>query len=87
MPLIRDPDGGYLEIKGRGLLRYYTAEGKGYEVNSEMVAADDYDIAVYASDITLIGERTQLTKPEKVEVISRVRRLCEKGHVRIRVFE
>lgn len=87
MPLIRDDDGGYLEIRGRGFLYYYSAEGRGYQVNSEMVASDEYDIAVYASDVALIGERTQVTKPERVEVISRVRKLCEKGHVRIRVFE
>ncbi|MGC4093717.1 MAG: hypothetical protein QM756_38615 [Polyangiaceae bacterium] len=87
MPLIRDDDGAWLEIRGRGALCYFSPEGKGYEVNSEMVASDEYDIAVYASDVVLAGTRTQLTGVERGEVISRVRKLCEKGRVRIRVFE
>jgi hypothetical protein len=87
MPLIRDDDGGYLEIRGRGFVYYHSALGQGYQVNSEMVASDDYDIAVYASDVTLIDGRTQVAEPERAEVISRVKKLCERGHIRIRVFD
>jgi hypothetical protein len=87
MPLIRDDDGGYLEIRGRGFLYYYSAEGRGYQVNSEMVASNEYDIAVYATDVSLVHEPGQVTEPERVEVVSRVRKLCEKGNIRIRVFE
>jgi hypothetical protein len=87
MPLIQDDDGGRLEIRGRGFVYYYNAQGRGYQVNSEMVASDEYDIAINASDVELIAEGTQVTGPEKDEVISRVRKLCEKGKVRIRVFE
>ena len=86
MPLVRDDDGSYLEIRGRGFIYYYDAEGRGYQVNSEMVATDEYDIAVYASDVVLVGEKEQVADPEKGEVISRVKMLCEKGHVRIRIF-
>jgi hypothetical protein len=52
-----------------------------------MVASDEYDIAIYASDIVPIGEDIQVTEAEKAEVISRVKRLCEKGKVKIRIFE
>jgi hypothetical protein len=87
MPLIQDDDGGRLEIRGRGFVYYYNAEGRGYQVSSEMVASDEYSIAIYASDIELIGERTQVTGLEKEEVLSQVKKLCEKGRVRIKIFE
>jgi len=87
MPLIQDDDGGRLEIRGRGFIYYYNAQGRGYRVNSEMVASDEYDIAVNASDVELIGEGTQITGLEKDEVLSRVRKLCERGRVRIKIFE
>lgn len=87
MSLIQDDDGGRLEIRGRGFVYYYSAQGRGYRVNSEMVASDEYDIAIYASDIVPIGEDIQVTEAEKAEVISRVKRLCEKGKVKIRIFE
>jgi hypothetical protein len=86
MPIIHDDAGGYLEIRGRGFVHYYTADGRGYHVNSEMVASGDYDIAIYASDITSMGEGTPVTESERAEVISRVVDLCEKGRVRIKVF-
>jgi hypothetical protein len=87
MPLIRDDDGGYLEIRGRGLLYWYNAEGRGYQIDSEMVASVEYDIAVYPSDVTLMGEGKPASQAERVEVLTRMRKLCEKGHVRIREFE
>jgi len=87
MPLIRDDDTAYLEIRGRGFLYYVSPDGKEYQVNSEMVGTDEYDIAVYASDITLVGERTQVSAQQRVEILSRIEKLCEKGSVRIRIFE
>ncbi|MEO7779453.1 MAG: hypothetical protein ABIY63_18155 [Fibrobacteria bacterium] len=66
---------------------YYNAEGKGYQVNSEMVSSNEYDIAVYASDVVVVGEQTQVTNPERAEVITRVKKLCDQGNVKIRIFE
>lgn len=87
MPLIPDDDGGRLEIRGRGFVFYYDASGRGYQVNSEMVASGEYDIAINASDVELIADGTAVTGRERDEVIEHVRKLCEKGRVRIRVFE
>ena len=87
MPLIHDDDGARLEIRGRGFLYYVSPEGKEYQVNSEMVGTEEYDIAAYASDITLVGQQTQVTAQERVEIMTRVRKLCDKGSVRIRIFE
>ena len=86
MPMIYDDDGTEcLTIKGRAGMQYETANGDTYEINSEMVASDEYDIAVYASDVVANGGRV-VTGSEKDEVISRVIALCEKGRIRIRVF-
>ena len=87
MPLIHDEDGGYLEVRGRGFVYYHSAQGKGYQVNSEMVGSEDYDIAVYASDVTLMDGRTRVAEPERIEVISRIKKLSVRGHIRIRVFD
>jgi hypothetical protein len=80
-------DGARLEIRGRGFVYYYNAQGRGYQVSSEMVASDEYSIAIYALDVELIGDGMQVTGLEKDEVLSRVRKLCEKGNVRIKVFK
>ena len=66
-------------------MHYESANGDTYEINSEMVASDEYDFAVYASDV-LAAERREVTGSEKDEVISRVIALCKKGRIRIRIF-
>ena len=86
MPMIYDDDGGCLTIKGRCGMHYDSANGSSYEINSEMVASNEYDIAVYASADVLANERRVVTGPEKAEVISRVKALCEKGRIIIRIF-
>lgn len=84
--MIYEDDGaGCLTIKGRAGMHYERDNGDAYEINSEMVVSDEYDIAVYASDVRANGGRV-VTGSEKDEVISRVIALCEKGRIRIKIF-
>jgi len=67
-------------------MHYESANGKTYEINSEMVVSDEYQIAVYASADVLANGGRVVTGSEKDEVISRVIALCEKGRIGIRLF-
>jgi len=66
-------------------MEYERDNGEIYRINSEMVISDEYQIAVYASDVLAAGGRV-VTGPERDDVISRVIALCEKGRIRIRLF-
>lgn len=87
MPIIRGDDGCYIVIKRRCGIEFYDHQNIGYYIDSEMVASDEYDIAIFKFDVTYLECTDAINETKREEIVSKVVELCKKGRIRVRLFE
>lgn len=86
MPLIKGTNGDYLKIAGRSGMEYTDESGLKYFIDSEMVASEDYDIAVYLDSIVDDKSNPVIASNLRNKIVERVKILCTQGEIKIRLF-
>jgi len=86
VPTISDSEGNKIVISGRSGIEFSTIQGYVYLIDSEMVISEEYNIAIYADNIEVLGGNSQLDEGQAERLIETVVLLCTQGGIRTKVF-
>lgn len=76
----------YIVLKGRAGLEYYDEKGRGYFIDSEMIASDKYDYAIYIDSVVSLDNNLSPTKEIRHHIMKRVEYLCKVRNMKPWVF-